>query len=98
MIKADYVTVGDPNGLANRTEESISVYPNPGTGKVRVIGFVQAESAVLRIYNMLGELVYESHNADLSKDLDLSGLKKGSYFLRLENDGKIYTTRFSLVQ
>jgi len=60
---------------------TFEVYPNPANDKI----YISTENLkTISIYNLLGELVYQS-NFVLSKPIDISVLAKGLYLLKAEN-------------
>ncbi len=90
-----YVHVVDGNGcVANSgsllhiglnnityTDNGMYIYPNPANDKL----YISTENLkTIYIYNLLGELVYQS-NFVLSKPIDISALGKGLYLLKAEN-------------
>ncbi len=65
---------------ASRT---VQVYPNPTGGIINLsVDNLQAESTV-RIYNLMGERVYQSVLTNGKNEIDLTGAAKGVYFYRL---------------
>lgn len=87
------LTVINPAGIDNLSDNnSIIIYPNPASGVINIAN-KKSQILSLNIYNTLGELVcgtiYNNH-AQLS--IDLSGLPKGLYFIKVGDD----TQRFVL--
>ena len=65
---------------------SISIFPNPTTGKTNIILNGITGSAVLDIYSILGQSVFsENVNGNNKTELDLSNLPKGVYFVKVNN-------------
>jgi hypothetical protein len=87
MIRMNF---GELVGI-NETNEAINrfnVSPNPSNGQFKVQ--IDAENARfnLSVRNMIGQVVYNediSVNNTLTKNIDLSNLDKGIYFVSLEN-------------
>lgn len=79
--------------LIGETEEStiLKIYPNPTSGKF-TINFEQVKSSEIRIalINSSGQVVYQdvikSAYSSVSTDVDITGLSKGVYFLRIYGD------------
>jgi len=70
-------------GIQEVSEEQITLYPNPAKTNVRING---VENAVrIEVYNMLGELnsTLEKQDKSGSLTLDLSGLNRGVYFVKI---------------
>ena len=67
------------------------VYPNPAKGFVKIEGLDAAE---VQVYNALGQLV---KTLRMTNEIDLSGLPKGGYLLRITDaDGKAYTNKITI--
>jgi len=62
-----------------------SIYPNPCNGHFTLTS--NNPLSEISVYNMLGKLVYRNHTDALQQIIDLSGMDKGVYFVRL-GDGK----------
>lgn len=66
---------------------TLNVYPNPGDGHVYInIDLNSFQSGKIEIHDLLGKKVYEYELKDISAEsieADLSGLKKGIYFVNL---------------
>lgn len=63
---------------------SISFFPNPGNGLLRVSGL--SGSVDISVYSAFGQLVRQI-NGFSSNTLDLTGLPSGNYFLRIDGQG-----------
>jgi hypothetical protein len=63
---------------------SITVYPNPGTGKFTITGVTQGQ--VIELYDYLGQLL-SSSVADNSNTMhfDISNKANGIYLMRIQN-------------
>ena len=79
-------------------EFKLQVYPNPSTGRVTL----QMESDIraplhIRIFDSQGKMFYSLEDEKLtnlySRQLNLTSLKKGLYFILVEMYGKRYTSR-----
>lgn len=80
---------------------SAAAFPNPTTGVVNIVANNMGEfTGVLKVYNVLGQLITESNvsaaNGDLNHKLDLSGLAKGLYTIVLTNEEKTANLRVVL--
>jgi Secretion system C-terminal sorting domain/Redoxin len=86
--------VNEPAGIEeNDLSNSLTIRPNPSNGLVYVNYSLTAGSEVrLEVFNALGELVMNSNSAVppgmQSKQLDLSGLNDGVYYLNLIANGQ----------
>jgi PKD repeat protein len=74
----------------NENEANVfSMYPNPTNGEVTIK--TQAY-ATIQLINIVGEIVWTS-NVQKTVDLDFSHLSKGSYFVKVNTNGKIETKK-----
>jgi hypothetical protein len=96
----DLKVYGTATGLTSPLKsESISVYPTPTTGPVNIritngSGPVSAE-----VFDMLGNLVNNIRLEKKNKGLytiDLSGLSKGLYFVKIQTQNQFVTRRVAL--
>jgi len=82
-----------PTGIAESLLNSlISVYPNPNNGVFTIdMTDVKAENAVINVVNMTGQTVFthtfSNLNADVKKNIDLSGAATGIYLVNIQVDG-----------
>ncbi|MFH0895086.1 MAG: right-handed parallel beta-helix repeat-containing protein [Bacteroidota bacterium] len=80
---APNVVVTKTTSIAEHSDESISVYPNPFDDKLYVHSSGNSE---ITIFNMVGEQVYQIKTNDKNVVLPLKNLKSGIYFLRLKDE------------
>ena len=81
----------DPNAVNENIIEELQIFPNPAVDVVNVLKY--RELASIRIYSIIGSLVYESN--DVSSSIDISQLQAGSYLIRADGmNGKTYMTKF----
>ncbi len=79
------------SGTESYDSKNISVYPNPNNGNFKIdIGNKTMDQ--LKIYNSLGQVIYESIGT--STDINLSTSPKGTYYIKLFSENKIYTKKF----
>jgi photosystem II stability/assembly factor-like uncharacterized protein len=72
----------------------IKVYPNPAT---EVLNFEMEnldKKATLKIIDVMGKTVLEESIFESEKSISIEGLAKGLYFIRVEKDGSIATSKF----
>lgn len=74
----------------NQTD--ISVYPNPFNENIR-LDFNNEELREIKIYNALGELIYNVQTSNISEELDLSHLINGVYFIQVNGENQNSTMR-----
>jgi hypothetical protein len=77
-------------------DESITVYPNPGSGKFAISSDTPVSS--LEIYNMFGETIYTDYslNPQTSFTIDLSGQSKGVYFAKIQAGTKVISRKIMI--
>ena len=89
------------NNLSN-TSANWQVYPNPSSGVVNIKGANLTDgSATINCYNIIGTLVNQKqisiNNGILNTGIDLSGLPKGVYEIRLQqNNGPGFVKKLVL--
>lgn len=79
---------------------SLNIYPNPTTGRVLIKADAVKEGIVkLSVVNALGQVVKQM-DADgtngLSEDIDLDGLPKGIYYIKVQQQQAVVTKRIVL--
>jgi PKD repeat protein len=79
-------------GLNENNGLGISIFPNPSNGKFNLnITSGVVSNISITVYNTLGMVVYAENdvkfNGNLHKNIDLSGLAKGVYSLKVEGNG-----------
>ena len=88
-------TYGNPNILSSLEAENIELekalfYPNPAQNKININAVIPIEE--LQIFNINGQLVQQYVKP--SKELELSSLENGVYFIQASNkQGKFYTEK-----
>ena len=70
-------------GLEDIKGLSFTIAPNPSKGKISITSNTQIVHA--KIYDQLGRFVFEKANDIGMKELDLTFLKTGLYFLQIIN-------------
>lgn len=78
-------------------ENSISVAPNPSTGKINLESLTE-DFTECRIFNSIGQLSYSKSISGKSNSIDISKLPKGIYQLRLQSKhGRIIIRKLILL-
>ncbi len=90
LNKPDYVGIED-NEIG---QGNIQVFPNPATETVNILSF--DDIASVKVYNLLGSLVYSNEIiATNLLSIDVGEFKSGYYISKTMNsDGKTYTNKF----
>jgi len=87
----------DDSGLTN----NVTVYPNPSTGVLNInLKYIQEDFNIILI-NLNGIVVYSdkmsSKSGTTNKQIDLSNIVKGYYFVRLFNNNEILIKKILLI-
>lgn len=81
------VNVKMKTGIKTPSEGSISIYPNPSSGKFYAdLTELPDEDITLSIYNSSGELITKLSAVSGINELDLAGVNNGLYILRISTD------------
>lgn len=71
-----------------------SLYPNPASTLLNIDFKKDIEVSSVNIYNALGQLVLVIPNAQQFEAIDISGLTKGNYFMKINTDKGTSTAKF----
>jgi hypothetical protein len=77
-------------GTADIPLTAVALYPNPASSQVTI---ANAEGASVAIYNVMGQLVYQTAGISNQETLEISSLQAGAYFVKLTVDGTSTTKR-----
>ena len=68
--------------------QSVSVYPNPASNNVTIeISDLKLKGAIVRLFNIVGEVVYQAEIINSDSVIDVSSFAKGIYTIDIENNG-----------
>jgi 3',5'-cyclic AMP phosphodiesterase CpdA len=110
-VDSNFITVGKPQlscdsatvstGIqGSYNDPEISVYPDPSSGLFNV-SLGQAIPVNIKIYNLLGEAVYQQSSSELVNQVDMRSQPAGMYFMQVTADyggtPVTYTFKYSLV-
>lgn len=86
-----------PTGIADEMETNISIYPNPSNGTFRVELTEKQLASIIRIYNALGQEVYQTALSNGETAVEISTeLKAGNYILSIESAEKVTRERITI--
>ena len=77
------------NGLDN-----IKVYPNPANDKITLETTEMYKAAKIFIFNTQGQMLTQQEIKQIKTDIDIKGLAKGVYILRLNSSYRTALTKF----
>ncbi len=70
-------------------------YPNPSNGVFNV-NLAKNETTTFKVYNSLGQMVYQNISNDIVNTIDLSQFVKGLYLLEVSNGKTVKTKKLTL--
>jgi len=89
------VTDVPSTGIANNTNNTVSVYPNPANNMTTISNEAGAEIA---IFNLAGQNVMTINNANANATIDVTNLTVGAYIIRVTSDTKTSTAKLNIVR
>jgi uncharacterized protein YjdB len=78
-------------GLKEATLQNINIYPNPVQNQL-FIELTEGKISAINILGLFGKVVLS--NPNYTKSIDVSGLSKGIYILKIETENGVSATRF----
>jgi hypothetical protein len=96
LVYYDYMEfdVRVATGIKEELDNEFKVYPNPANEQLFIEKNSQSQNLDVEIYSMTGQLVMKELLRNTSTvSLDVSGLTKGIYILKLNTDTDSYNTR-----
>jgi len=69
-------------------DSSVSIYPNPTTDVVTIeILNSNWHNSTVKLYNVIGEIIYQTIISNTHTVIDISSFTKGIYYIEFENNG-----------
>lgn len=96
LVYYDYMEfdVKGATGIEEELNREFKVYPNPANEQLFIETGSQSQNIELELYNMTGQVVLrESFRNTSTIGVDVSGLTKGIYIMKLRTDKDSYNTR-----
>ncbi len=94
-----------PTGIRSLSNSAdIKLFPNPNNGlfMLAIGGVADNQEATLQVSNLLGEVVYtssaHSSNGTIRKEIDLTNVSAGTYFVRVVTATKVYVSKVLVVR
>jgi len=91
-----HIIVVSCNGIAetNNIENHFNMYPNPATDKIIIEAQNKNSAGLITIYNSQGEIIIKHTLTQAKSEMDVSALKKGFYFIKINTDEGVYLKKF----
>ena len=70
------------------------VYPNPTSNSIFVETAILYPDAIIEIFNLQGQLLYQKSMTDLKTEMDVSSLCRGVYIVKLRGNDQTMVTKF----
>ena len=82
------------NSYDENTEENISIYPNPSSGLLTLVWKEELNVTQLSVFDTQGKLCLDRNiSYGNSKEIDISNLDDGVYYVKVFSEKEIYTKR-----
>jgi hypothetical protein len=82
------------NGINDWDNPALNIYPNPATDFITISGIVKG--SVIELVTLSGNLVYFLVAESSIEKIDILSLRKGFYFVLVENNNKQITTKLMI--
>jgi len=80
---------------SSKALNNVTVYPNPTTGIVNV---KNVENATVSVYSIAGELVNTVKSNSVNLTINLNGLAKGTYLVKVVKENEVVTKKITLIK
>ncbi len=85
MVSTDgNITYSNSLLVSKSSNNKVIIYPNPVNNNLMVAGLIG--KSIVKIINMVGQQVLEQHTSATYLNLDVSGLKAGTYILSINDE------------
>jgi hypothetical protein len=101
-LALDDITITDVTAVEEiASGKNLNLYPNPTTGAVTLSLNIETPGEyTIEVFDISGRMVYQETETGyaemINKSLDLSGLEKGVYFVKVKTDGSEYNQKLTL--
>jgi hypothetical protein len=72
------------------------IYPNPAHNQITVMGLENLEAVSMSVYDLSGKEMIQLHNPNTTRNIDVSSLNRGLYFLQVRTSDSTETLKFQL--
>jgi len=74
-------------------QNEIQIFPNPATDRV-IISLKEIRNYHISIYDMMGKSIYEQNLEDHMNYIEIGGLPKGTYLIKLISENQVVSYKF----
>ena len=96
ITQVNYITVNTPAAVSDYSENNLSVYPNPTTGKctLELGNEMRKQDITIEVYNYSGQLIFtEISNGSKKVEMDLSAYGSGVYIMKIKGISETFTRK-----
>lgn len=79
----------------SQLEIKLKIYPNPASNYIRVEGLPEGKSTI-EFYNIAGSIVLQKQTNETDTEIDISGLNKGIYLVKITNSIGVKTEKIEI--
>ncbi len=83
----NYVCSEEFTGVNTTSIAKVNIYPNPANSNL-YLDFLTEESRIVRVYDMMGQLILETTSSDAHLEFDIASLSTGTYAVMVIANGK----------
>jgi PKD repeat protein len=101
LVKDDYIHVGGVGIEDPKSDDGISIYPNPGNGQFNIVfESIDNHKVIIEVVNNEGRVIekYEIINSKSEFKLNLESQPTGLYILNIYDGDNYFTKKISLVK
>lgn len=94
-LNLDGFVMPNESGINTVVANDVQIYPNPTYGTLNISN---VEGAQVQIINMMGQVVENIENAQMSNTVDMSKYANGTYFVKVINGSATSTHKVNLMK
>lgn len=102
-LKSVVINTTGTSGVSTiTTGTNVAVVPNPSNGLISVVGAVDADAAIIKVTNLLGQTVHMQNaqitNGNIQEVINLSHLSAGIYILNVNTTTGMKSLHFTITE
>ena len=90
---SDCYNINTVGTIENGSSASATIYPNPSNGRYTIKG---NSITSIEVYNVTGEIIFQSLSNNQQTDIDLSNQTNGIYFMKIYEGQTFFTKRIMI--